>query len=375
MSSNKETGIDKEAYQDQEITLKDILKISQEFIREIVANWKILLVAALIPAFILGYNAYSAEVIYPASVTFMVNDEESGGGGGNLASILRTIGGGSGRNENNLEKILQLFTSRRIISNTLFTKTKINGKEDFLANHIIDVYSIEKLIDPYKGVVAWIDAISGQNDFRFMSPPDDSLNNEIEAIMATVLYDLLTGKPSLDIRPLVGSQVDEKSGIMRISVSTIDEDLTLEAVKVLFHKLSSYYIDNTVEKQKKVFEIANFKKDSIERELVIADQKLANFLDSNRKLVWVRGELEQQRLKRQARILEVMYAEVVRQLELSDFALRRRTPYVSFIDMPVKPITPIVKSKASAFLQGAVLGFLFGIFFIVGRKIIRDALA
>ena len=335
-----------------DISLKDILNLVKEYFVEIVKSWKLYFILPLLAAAYFFYGAYAEPIYYPASVTFQVAEESGGGGAGGLSSIIAAFGGGR-KNEGNLEKILQLFSSRRIINNTLFKKTKMKGRTDYLANHIITTYGLDELIDPFRGTVGWIDQIESLDSFRFNKPVDSTSTSE-EFIMNSVLYSHLTGNPNLEISPMIGSQVDEKSNIMRISMATIDEDLTLESVKVLYNQLSSYYIDNTIEKTKKIKEIAQYKRDSISTELAVAERKLAEFEDGHRNLVWVRGELEKQKLQRKARILEVMYTEVMRQLEMADFEMRRKTPYVSFIDMPVKPITPIIKSTTDAAIKGFI---------------------
>ena len=184
----------------------------------------------------------------------------------------------------------------------------------------------------------------------------------------------MVGNMNAGIDPLIGSTVDEKSGIMSISLSTVSEELTAIMLIELYNQLSKYYVDKTIEKQLKIFEIAEFKTDSIKQELLVADRRLAEFEDANRNLVWVRGELERTKLTRKSRLLEVMYGEAIKQLELSDFALRRKTPYVEIIDKPSRPIGGVGASKIKALLIAIAGGSFLALIFIIGRKIIQDAL-
>jgi hypothetical protein len=161
---------------------------------------------------------------------------------------------------------------------------------------------------------------------------------------------------------------------MSIYLSTVNEELTAEMLLKLYDRLSQYYIDKTVEKQKKIYDIAQFKADSIQVELSIADKALAEFEDSNRNLVWVRGELKRTKLQRKSRLLEGFYSMVVQQLEMSDFALRRKTPYVQIIDEPARPINPQGKSKSRALILGLGIGIVLSLIFIIGRKFLRDVL-
>lgn len=363
---------------EDELTIADIIRICKYYFKEIIGHWKFIFFLGF--AFAIGFfiDAYRHPISYRASVTFSVNEDESQDvtGISGLLSAFSNRGGG----ERNLEKILQLFNSRRIILNALFQKGEIRGKSDYLANHIIREYGIARLIDPYESILPWknntpwIKHLNGFDSLFFSQKVIDSTSTIEEKVMLNLLYSKMAGNASLDIKPMIGSMVDEQSGIMRISINSISEDLTIQLVNVLYENLSTYYIDNTIEKQKRVYDIAKYKADSLRTELASADRQLAEFLDGNRKLVWVRGQLEQQKLKRKANILEIMYAEVIKQLELADFSLRRKTPYVSFIDLPTKPLTPIIKPKSIAVLFGLAIGFFIGTLFVISRKFIQDEL-
>lgn len=370
MSDSQDQGfIDNQDYED-DISLKDILSIVKEYISEIISNWKWLLIIPLIPAAIMFFIAWNEKPNYVGSVIFTVNVSEGNTGG--IKGLLKSLTGG-GR-DGNLEKILQLFNTRRIITKSLFDKVIVDGKEDFIANHLLRIYTYKHLAEPFNQNVSWMQSASAIDSFYFEREFVDSIATGFEKSVNKILYSHLGGNETLGIESMIQSAVDEHSGIMQISVSTISEDLTIQLSRVLYENLSEYYIENTVEKQKRFFELAKFKKDSLERELLIADRKRAEFRDKNRNLVWVTGELEMDKLRRKASILEMMYGSVVRQLEDADWALRERTPYVSFIDLPTKPLTPIITSKFFNTIIGFVLGFVLTIVFLIVRKVVRDEL-
>ena len=115
------------------------------------------------------------------------------------------------------------------------------------------------------------------------------------------------------------------------------------------------------------------KRDSLADVLAAADSDLAKFEDSNRSLVWVTGELTKVRLQRKARIAEVMFAEVVKQAEMADFALRRKIPYVKIIDMARKPLRPVKMSILRSTAITLSIGILLGCIAIILRKTVMDA--
>jgi LPS O-antigen subunit length determinant protein (WzzB/FepE family) len=69
-----------------------------------------------------------------------------------------------------------------------------------------------------------------------------------------------------------------------------------------------------------------------------------------------------------------MYAEALKNLELAEFSLRRKEPFIALIDSPIAPIAPQSESKIKAIIIGLLLGGLISGTFIVGRKIYREAM-
>lgn len=365
--------------EEDELSLKDIILIVKDYFNELKRYWK------LIPLFIIPIaiyqltQAYLTEVVYPARITFMVT-EEKGQDLGSIGGLLGSFGlGGADQSESSLEKVLQLFRSRRIIEETFFQEVVINGKKDMVANFLIEAYGMKDLMKPYKFLgfysqKEWVDEFEQLGTiFKFRNGDIDNFS-KLERLMLKVLYAKLVGDAEAGVEPLVGSTIDEKSGIMSISLKTVNPDVTYEMLLKLYEQLSAYYIDKTIEKQQKIYEIAQFKTDSINTQLLSADRKLAEFEDSNRNMVWVKGELERTKLLRKTRILEILYGEAIKQLELSDFALRRKTPYVEIIDKPSLPIGAEGKSKSKALIISVIVGTLLGMIFIFGRKILKDAL-
>ncbi|MGK0364414.1 MAG: hypothetical protein ACI85O_001471 [Saprospiraceae bacterium] len=366
--------------EEDEMSLKDIILLVKDYLEEIKFHWKLIPLCILPIAGFLLFQAFTTTSVYPARITFMVT-EEKGQDLGSIGGLLGSfgLGGGGDQSESSLEKVLQLFRSRRIIEETFFQKVTIEGRTDMIANFLVETYGMGELLKPYKVLgffskKKWVDELDDLGTaFKFQGNDIEKFSTN-ERLMLKVLYVLLVGDAKAGIEPMVGSTIDEKSGIMSISLSTVSDDVTYEMLLALYDQLSAYYIDKTVEKQVKIFEIAQFKTDSINIQLQLADRKLAEFEDGNRNLVWVRGELERNKLNRKMRILEILYGEAIKQLELSDFALRRKTPYVEIIDKPSLPIGSEGASKSKALLIGIVAGTFLALIFILGRKVLRDAL-
>lgn len=366
--------------EEKELTLKDIILLVKEYFGELKRSWKTILFFIVPLAALLAISAFISPIYYQAKLTFLVTDDTEKGGFGDISKIIGSFGMPTGgQDESALEKVLQLFRSRQIIENTIFQKATVNGKTDLIANHMIEVYGWKRLLGSYQPMLpfftpGWVGKLDKLEDFKYTRTKVDSFNVE-ENLTLKVLYDRVVGSDDDGIEPLVGSAIDEKSGIMSISLMTENEELTAQMLNSLYAQLGQYYIDKTIEKQKKIYDIATYKKDSIQAELESADKALAEFTDGNRALVWVAGTLTQTKLQRKARFLELLYGEAMKQAEMSDFALRNKTPYVQVIDEPARPILPRKKSWTSALMLGIAIGTVLGSIFVIARKVIRDTLA
>jgi len=159
---------------------------------------------------------------------------------------------------------------------------------------------------------------------------------------------------------------------MTLKMHSEHPELTLGVLNNIYNELSQFFVEKATEKQQKTYNIMRDKRDSVITELKAMEYQLANFKDSNRNLVTVKGYLKQLRLEREVAILNVMYAEVIKQLEATDFALKNKTPVVQIIDLPRTPILPTISSWKRAFLFGFILTIILGSIVLVIRTIILE---
>ena len=78
---------------------------------------------------------------------------------------------------------------------------------------------------------------------------------------------------------------------------------------------------------------------------------------------------------RRVEVLNAMYLEIVKNLELSKITLLNQTPIINIIDEPILPLDEDKKSKTLAGLLGGFLGGFLSLFFFIFRKLFKDALA
>ncbi len=343
--------------QSKELSVKEIILGIKKYVIEIIKNW---LIVVIVTIFISGYMSYKAlvsPVTYRADLTFMVNEDEGGLGAGSAAvGILGSLGIGS--TEYNLDKILQLSRSFRIISDAFFVKANINGVEDFYANHLIRCQFKE-----------------GSSDYNFKFTHSDINKFSIaELSMLKRLFQMVSGGEDNASTGLLITSYEKLSGIMKMSLTTKDENVSIFFLRTVYERLGDFYVKKSIEKQKFTYEVILSKADSLKQLLGNRESARANFDDRNRGLISETSKVPAQRLTRDLGMLSIMYNEAIRNAEVADFAIKSKIPFVQSIDIPISPLKP---KKASIFKNifiGFIIGFLLSSSFIIIKKIIKDAL-
>ncbi|MFZ1675664.1 MAG: hypothetical protein WBP41_11255 [Saprospiraceae bacterium] len=356
---------EKQIVHEDEASLKDLVIKFREYALESIRYWYIPALFAILVGGYQLYKYYTYDPVYPAKITFSV-DEDEGGGTTGLSSVLGQFGlGGVRPTRYNLDKILELSKSRRVVQQTLFKKITIDGKEDFIANHLLRLYKLNT-VDPKKS----------KTDSPFYFTKDSVLDfDRKENEVLLMLYNIIIGPPDQPNKALLSAAYNEDTNIMSLSASTTDEILSLELAKHMFESLSNYYVNKAIEKQVKTFRIVREKRDSVLAVLKSVEYQLANFRDSHRNLLMKTDQVSELRLQRELTALAAMYAEVLKNTEVADFALRNKTPFIQVIDSPILPIAPAQLSLLRQILIGLILGGAIGVALVTGRKFFKENMA
>ena len=348
--------------QEDEITLKELILKIQEYTREVIRNWWVVVLITIPFVAYFLYEAYTTPVTYPATLTYMVNEDEGGGLGG-VTSVLSQFGlVGGGNSEYNLDKIVQLSKSNRIIRDVLLTKGEVDGKQDYFANHIIHIHELHK---------KWRKDTTGLKEFWF---DRDSVQNfsRLENKALYKLIGVIKGNSKQKIEGIYSSKYDETSGILSVNVNSQSEDLSIKLANEFYSRLSSFYIDKTIEKQKATYSIVESKVDSLQKALNSKQYSYLNFDDTHRNMTLKRYNARKLELERDLQVLALAYGEAVKNLEIADFSLKSSTPFFQVLDEPLEPISLNQKSKFKAIIIGGILGVIISSMIILLFKTYRE---
>lgn len=335
--------------EENSINLYKAVSVIKDFSRFILKRFYILGLFIALGAFYMGYRTYVQKPIWSAKLNFMLNDEggSSGISVGSLLSSFGLPGGGSG--DMNLQKIIELMKSRKIVSNALLKKVKLGSKDqpDYLANYFLKIYDIHELWKEQERENLY--------DFWFVSDTlaqdDERANTVMQMIKGMVTNEMLITEitPGENINMIIRSE---------------NEAFSLQLCLSLFEELKNYYKEGQTKKSKQTFDLIVERTDSLRGALQIAEGKLARFEDQNRGLYANTPLLARDRLERDVNLLQGVYLEAARNLESARFNLQNSEPIMRAIDLPVFPLGFKKDKLIPSVIQGGILGLFGGLFFM-----------
>ena len=355
-------------YDDDEVTLKDIILTVKTYSLEIFRNLPLLILAVLISVGVAYFFTKNKKVSYTTGLSFLVKDKNGSKAKGAISPELLRLGIGLGI-ENN--KIKELARSGAIINKVLLSKVLIDGKEDFLGNHLIDIYGYqpiwnnEPIAEDYKELQLV--------DFRFSNDNIEKFEQR-EYRALSILKDLIVGNKISGTQGILSIIYDKSSDITKFKVVSINGNISLKLIDLIFKELKDFYTEETTGRSRRNFEILVTKVDSLERTLKSTQRQLAGATDQTLGLVSKADLLRRGQLEREVERVGSIYQNLLGKKQEVEYNLSADTPDFMVIDRTFIPIKNAI-STILVLLVGAILGLILGIGFIIFRKIIRDALA
>ncbi len=346
-----------EAVKNNELTLEDIAINFINAFRTVVRYWYIPLAFAGLLGYYMYNKAIKAIVTYNADLTLLVNDPNNGLGGGAVSALLGQVGlaGGGGNSDYDLDQIIDISKSKYIIYQSILKKGIVDGVEDFYANHIIRAYNLHKEWEKDTSIRIPIkNFLFTRGDYAKFTP--------IEHKAALAVYK--------HILPAIGDQIyiasySKATSIMKLSVNSVNHDLSLNLVREIYDNLSDFYINRQMDKERQTFNVLRDKRDSIKTVMRAKEYQTAELAQTRRNYIFETDKVEETRAQSEAQIAKQGYLEIQKQYELADFALKSKLPFIQAIDEPYPPLSPKKVSKLKNTALGTAIGFAIGIIFVL----------
>jgi hypothetical protein len=254
-----------------------------------------------------------------------------------LAGInLDNAGGGLFEGDN----ILELYKSRLMIEKTFLSAGNFDGKKELLIDRYIDFNGLR---DKWKKNDN-IDNISfGGDPDKFDRKQDSIITN----------FTKLFNKKYLSV-----TKPDKKLSIIRVELKSKDELFAKEFADKIVENVNTFYVQTKTKKSYQNVQILQHQADSVRSELNSSIGGVASAIDAspNANPLLLSLKVPSQRKQVDVQASTAVYAEIVKNLEVSKISLRKDMPLIQLIDTPVLPLDSDKIGK----LLGIALGMAAG---------------
>jgi hypothetical protein len=354
--------------QDNQKSSLNILSLLKTYGWELMKfSWLIVIIAVL-----LGFYMYRSKKIIPidyaAYLSFSINENSGAdqgflqqvlGGAASLNMIDADMGLGSGNNS--MAMLQELIKTRKTMELVLFKKVSLPGKsgkskEDFFINHYLDLCGIRdkwtKEKNPFQKVVFTHDSIA-------------TFSREQNAVLGFAHMNLSKKQLSDNL---------SKAGILTLKFKSVNEQFSYNFLRTFYDELNTYYTSKSIEKQQRIYKAAIARRDSLEKEMDIAEKEYIGYLNTHNLAAMGQHaeEIEIQYLGRKLSGEMEAYFMAIRNVETAKIALEQHTPLLQAIDKPLYPLGKDIPDAFSALLMGLALGAFLGIIAVLGRRAYID---
>jgi hypothetical protein len=293
----------------------------------------------LIPSIILSIGAYYKEKLsttqYTARASFSISSNNQDGIS-SMLSIANQFGIKVGDiNEVNNFTLASIVSSKTAIFSSLLTPylDPQTNKEDLFINRFF------RIEPKYKNSSQLNFAIKKYN-LRNLSEYDDSILCEVYSIMLKKYLDVV---------------VDEKEHVIDFSVTSNDRLFSRDFSNQVLKYVNSYFVENKLKQQNFTIDLMQNKADSIFKLLEAKRQELAISIDASSRMVRTVGKLTQLSSGMDVQILQQMYIDAVKNLELSKLSMAStNVEHLFIVDEPNISIESVIKNP----LKIGVITFL-----------------
>lgn len=342
-----------------DISLKGLFIKIGHLLNYLKSKWLTLLLFGLLGGALGLMYSIVKKPLYTATCSFVLDDGSKTSslsqyaGLASLAGI--DLGGGASGGVFQGDNILELYRSRTMIEKTLLCKFDYNGHQEMLIDRYID---FNKLRDKWKGES--FQNINFNGDPAHFNRKQDSLITEF---VNQINKDLLSvTKP------------DKKLTIINVSLSSKDEPFSMAFTNNLVENVNNFYVQTKTKKTLQNVHILQHQMDSVRSILNSSIQGVASAMDAapNANPAMLTLRVPSQRKQVDVQASSAVYAEVVKNYELAQMALREETPLIQVIDRPVFPLLIDRVTKFKGILIGLIIGVFVTAIFLTGKKIVSE---
>lgn len=290
----------------------------------------LLIVMLLAGVLALAYG-YFKKPVYIATTTFVLENGESGGGGLSqymgIASMMGIdLGGAGGGGIFQGDNIIELYKSRNMIERALLHPV-VGDSTQLLIDRYIQFNNYQKWFDNHQlNNITFNSYRQLLNDKKAFRLRDSIMTVAVEKINK---YNLSVGKP------------DKKLDIIKVDVKAKDEVFAKEFNDQIVKNVNDFYVQTKTKKSLDNVNILQQKTDAVRKGMnadIYAAVAIADATPNLNPTRQVQRMAPVQKSQFSAETNKAILAELVKNLEMAKFNLRKDTPLIQVIDTPILPL-------------------------------------
>jgi len=349
--------------ENDDLSIRELIVGLRAWIHYLWSKWHILLVSGILGGVLGLIYGIIEKPSYIANTTFVLEGGESKGGLGRLAGVAAMVGVDIGGGAGGLfqgDNILELYKSRRMLTQALLTKVDSNS-EELLIDRYLTFNGIRE---------GWSDNLE-LRDLDFHQDPvtldigtqrlRDSL---ITSFVNNIRGDLLNvQKPDKDL------------SIIQVSVVSPDEVFSKVFNENLVKGVNDFYVQTRTKKSRDNIVILQSKVDSVRsmmsQELYSA-ARASDVTPNINPTRQVQRVVPVQEAQFSAEANRTILSQLIQNLELAKMAELQEQPLIQLVDQPVYPLPVNQLGKRKGLIIGGILFGFVTLFGLIGLKWYRD---
>jgi hypothetical protein len=347
---------------DNKLSLKDLILNFQIWVRYLFPKWRVIILFGIIGAGIGFTYAYFKKTQYVAELTFVLEDSKANSLG-NYAGIASQfgidLGGNSASGVFAGDNIIEFLKSRLMVEKTLLSPVTIDGKPISLAEFYIN---INDLRTTWKTNPALLQLSLPVN-------PDRKTFSLVQDSILYTFYKTITDKNLKVTKP------DKKLSFILVQCTSKNEIFSKYFTERLVKEATDFYVQTKTKRSKINVDKLQEKADSIELLLNRKTYSAAVAQDFNLNPVKNVARVNTEMVTRDKMVLQTMFGEVVKNLELSRLSMAQETPIIQIVDTPILPLKKERLGKLKSLIIGGFLGGFFILAWLIVRRLYREIMS
>lgn len=334
---------------EEEFTFKQLFESRKKDI-QFLWNYRLqICLVCLLGALLGAFASWYFPPTYTARISFVVEDTKGTSGGlmsalaGQFGVDIGGIAGGSGGLLAG-DNVLELLVSRKMIKKTLISP--FDSSEYTLADRYADTYKLKN---------KWAKLKESKGETIMFPPQTENYTRFQDSLLQVIMK-------RIEEKEISVNKPDKKLSFFALNTTMRDEKLSALFSTKLMNEASEFYIQTKTKRMRTNVDRLQHRADSIEK---LLNQKTYTVSTSSKALldinpaysdIGVTNEVQE----RDKRVLQTIYSEIIKNLEVSRTMLIQETPTFQIVD---EADLPLKKNKLK-YPKGIILGiFLSGLFY------------